>query len=169
MGTSPRIFPRKEACTVYTKQDFVELTAQLKKRLVLLAIPSVLLLGGIVFSLCIRLQGLTVGLTIALGVLLIFCYTLFISPLRSYRAHVEHALFGKVRKTEGCLKEMEETPLWRERLMLFPMIININDMNNEEDDRLFYFDARLPRPEWTEGTRLSLTSYDKLVTAWEKE
>lgn len=153
---------------MYTRQDYEELSAQLKKRLLLLAVPTVLLFAGIVASLCIRLQWLTVVLTLVLGFMIIFCYLMFISPVHYYRAHVEHALQGKVRHLEGCMKEMEETALWREGLLLWPMIVNINDMENEEDDRLFYYDARLPRPQWEKGTRLSITSYDKLVTGWEE-
>lgn len=154
---------------MYTKQDYDDLSAQLKKRLLLLAVPAALLLAGLVYSLVIRMQWLTVGLTLVLGCMIIFCYLMFISPIRYYRAHVQHALYGKVRQLEGCLKEMEETALWREGLLLWPMIININDMENEEDDRLFYYDARLPRPQWEKGTRLFITSYDKLVTCWEEK
>lgn len=159
---------RNEAPAMYTKQDFADLTAQLKKRLVLLSLPSAVLLGGIAVSLYYRIQWLTTILTIVLGAMLMFCYIFLVSPVRAYRTHVEHALYGKVRKTAGRFKEMEESPLWREGLLLYPMIININDMKNEEDDRLFYFDARLPRPDWQPGQKLALTSYDKLVTHWEE-
>ncbi len=152
---------------MYTKQDFDDLTAQLKKRRLILSLPCILLLGLIVYSLIIRLMWLTIALSILLGILLIFGITMFISPVSVYRRHVDHALYGRVRKTEGCLKEMEETPVWRDGLMLLPLIININDMKNEEDDRLFYYDGRRPLPGWDVGQRLLLTSYDKLITNWE--
>ncbi|MBQ4640771.1 MAG: hypothetical protein IJB69_09700 [Clostridia bacterium] len=152
---------------MYTKQDFDDLTAQLKKRRLVLSVPCVLLLGGIVFSLCIRLMWLTITLTILLGIVAIFGHTMFLSPVSVYRRHVDHALYGRVRKTEGCLKEMEENAVWRDGLMLVPLIINIGDMKNEEDDRLFYFDGRRPHPGWEMGQQLCLTSYDKLITAWE--
>ena len=152
---------------MYTKQDFDDLTAQLKKRRLILSLPCILLLGLIVYSLIIRLMWLTIALSILLGIILIFGITMFISPVSVYRRHVDHALYGRVRKTEGCLKEMEETPVWRDGLMLLPLIININDMKNEEDDRLFYYDGRRPLPGWDVGQRLLLTSYDKLITDWE--
>lgn len=152
---------------MYTKQDFDDLTAQLKKRRLILSLPCILLLGLIVYSLIIRLMWLTIALSILLGIILIFGITMFISPVTVYRRHVDHALYGRVRKTEGCLKEMEETPVWRDGLMLLPLIININDMKNEEDDRLFYYDGRRPLPGWDVGQRLLLTSYDKLITDWE--
>lgn len=152
---------------MYTKQDFDDLTAQLKKRRLILSLPCILLLGLIVYSLIIRLMWLTIALSILLGIVLIFGITMFISPVTVYCRHVDHALYGRVRKTEGCLKEMEETPVWRDGLMLLPLIININDMKNEEDDRLFYYDGRRPLPGWDVGQRLLLTSYDKLITDWE--
>ncbi len=153
---------------MYTHQDFEELTAQLKKRSTLLLIPCVLLFAALVYSLVIRLEWLTMVLTLMLGTVMIFGYTMFLSPVRLYRRHVEHGLKGRVRQTTGHLKEMEETPIWREGLMVVPMILNINDMKNEEDDRLFYFDGRQPRPDWQQGDKITLSSYDKLVTDWEK-
>ena len=45
----------------------------------------------------------------------------------------------------------------------------VGDMENPEDDRLFYYDANLPRPGWQKGEGLTLTSYDNRVVAWERK
>ena len=150
---------------MYTKQDFDDLTAQLKKRRLVLSVPCVLLLGGIVFSLCIRLMWLTITLTILLGIVAIFGHTMFLSPVSVYRRHVDHALYGRVRKTEGCLKEMEENAVWRDGLMLVPLIINIGDMKNEEDDRLFYYDVYKELPKIAIGSPVTVLSNDKMVAS----
>ncbi len=156
-------------CTVYTHQDYASLCAQKNKRLLLLLVPCLLLLGAVIYSFVIRVQWLTTLLTIVLGTVLLFGYTMFLAPVIAYLNHVDHALNGKVRQTTGWLKEVEEAAVWREGLEVIPLMININRMENEEDDRLFYWDARRPLPPWHLGGQVTLTSYDKLITDWKEE
>lgn len=160
---------RNEERTVYTLQDLEQINAQKKKRLFVLMLPCLLLLAVLVYSLTIRVQWLTTVVTILLGVVLIFGYTVFLSPLICYARHLNHALHGKTRKTSGYLKEVEEEAVYREGLQVKPMMISIDRIESEEDDRLFYWDANLPLPPWQLGQKITLTSYDKLVTDWEAE
>ena len=50
----------------------------------------------------------------------------------------------------------------------YPVTLNVGDQGREEDDRLFYMDANLPRPDWQAGETLTLTFYDNRVTAWRR-
>lgn len=154
---------------MYTAQDLHSITAQKNRRIILLLLPCALLTAGIIVSLMYRMQWLTALLTALMCCLLLFCITMFIRPLVLYARHVQHALYGKTRETTGCLKSVEETAIDREGLLLHPLIININRMENEEDDRLFYWDGRLPLPDWQPGQKITLTSYDKLITGWNAE
>lgn len=154
---------------MYTTADLTAVTQQKNKRIALLAIPGALLLSGIVVSLIFRLEWLTSLLSVVLGILLIFCLDMFILPLHRYEKHLAHALGGKTRQNTGWLKEMEENLVVKEGLPFYPVILNINKMENEEDDRLFYWDAHTPRPDWQPGQKLTLTSYDKRITAWQAE
>ena len=47
-------------------------------------------------------------------------------------------------------------------------MINVGVMEDEKDDRLFYYDANLPRPDWQAGETLTITAHDKSVGAWER-
>ena len=154
---------------MYTTADLMAVSRQKNKRIGLLAIPVLLLLAGIVVSLIVRVEWLTSLLSMVLGILLVFCLDMFILPLHRYEKHLAHALGGKTRQVTGCLKEMEETAVDKEGLPFYPLIININKMENEEDDRLFYWDARRPLPPWHLGGQVTLTSYDKLITDWKEE
>ena len=49
----------------------------------------------------------------------------------------------------------------RDGVKYYPMMISVGDMENPEDDRLFYFDANLPRPDWKTGEMLTVTAHDK--------
>lgn len=154
---------------MYTMEDYLSVTRQKNKRLILLLIPCLLLAAGIVYSFTVRLEWLTTVLTIVLGIVAIFCLDMFILPLTHYEKHLAHALNGKTRQITGCLKEMEDNVVDKDGLSFYPVIININKMENEEDDRLLYWDALLPRPQWEIGQKLTFTSYDKRITAWQAE
>ena len=46
------------------------------------------------------------------------------------------------------------------------MTLNGGDMESQEDDRLFYYDANLPRPDWKRGEQITVTAHDKALGAW---
>lgn len=153
---------------MYTEQDFRDIQAQIKKRLLLLAIPTALLLAGIVVSLVFRIQALTIVLTAVLGCMWIFCYGLLLAPLRAYERHLDDVLHGITRTTTGAFKEMEEQVVDRDGVKYYPMMLNVGSMEDEADDRLFYYDANLPRPDWKPGEMLTVTAHDKALGAWER-
>ena len=63
-------------------------------------------------------------------------------------------------------KEMETQIVMRDGVQYYPMMISVGDMEDPEDDRLFYYDAYLPRPDWKPGELLTLTAHDKALGAW---
>ncbi len=153
---------------MYTEQDYSAISAQFKKRVLVASIPAVLLLGGIVWSFIVRIKWLTMLLTALTGAYCVFMHGMLIAPIAAYRRHIANALTGRTRKTTGIFKEMETTAVQREGVQYFPMLITVGDPADPEDDRLFYYDANLPRPDWTSGQKLTITSHDKFVADWEK-
>lgn len=154
---------------MYTEQDYQDICAQVKKRLTALLIPSVLLLAGVIASFVFRQRILTMALSGLLGAAFVFCYGLFVSPVTAYRRHLDEVLHGRVHQTVGAFKEMEEVSVLREGVRYYPMLISVGDMKDPEDDRLFYYDANLPRPDWQVGERIAVTAHDKALGAWEKQ
>ncbi len=153
---------------MYTEQDYLDICGQVKRRLALLAIPAALLLAGVILSFVFRIKWLTTALSLVLGTGLIFCYGLLVSPVTAYRRHLDEVLHGRVRTTTGAFKEMEETVVMREGVKYYPLLISVGDMDDPEDDRLFYYDANLPRPDWKQGDMLTVTAHDKSLGAWAK-
>lgn len=153
---------------MYTEQDYREIRAQIKKRSLMLAVPAALLLAGVIVSFVFRVKWLTNVLSLMLGAGLIFFYGLLISPLNAYRRHLDEVLHGRVRTATGAFKEMEETPVMRDGVKYYPMLLNVGDMEDPEDDRLFYYDANLPRPDWKIGETITVTAHDKALGAWER-
>ena len=151
---------------MYTEQDFLDIRAQARRRFITLSIPAALLLAGVVVSFLYRVRWLTMGLTILLGAFAIFAYGLLLYPVVAYGRHLDDVLHGRVRSLTGAFKEMEESAVIREGVYYYPMMLNVGDMEDPEDDRLFYYDANLPRPDWKKGETLTVTAHDKALGAW---
>ena len=152
---------------MYQSQDLADNRAQLRSRRLAVYIPAGLLLILTLVSFFLRWpQGVTAALTILFCSVVIFCYTLLISPVKIYGRHLDHALHGHTHETRGAFVGFEAEPVTREGLLFYPMTINVGATLRENGDRLFYYDAHLPLPDWQAGETLTLTSYDNRVTAW---
>ena len=151
---------------MYTEQDYTDICNQLKRRWLALGIPAVLLFMAVIVSFVLRIRWLTIVLSVLLGAFCIFSYGMLLSPVIAYRRHLDEVLHGKVRSTTGVFKEMENQPVMRDGVRYYPMMISVGDMENPEDDRLFYYDANLPRPDWKMGETLTVTAHDKSLGAW---
>ena len=151
---------------MYTEQDYTDICNQLKRRWLALGIPAAVLFVAVIVSFVFRIKWLTIALSVALGAFCIFSYGMLLSPVIAYRRHLDEVLHGKVRNTTGAFKEMESQPVMRDGVKYYPMMISVGDMENPEDDRLFYYDANLPRPDWKTGETLTVTAHDKSMGAW---
>ena len=150
---------------MYQQKDRDENQHQLKRRLLALSVPMVFFLAGIAVSLLrnVRLQWLTILLTIVGGALAIFCYGMFISPIVHYGRHLRNVLDGRKRETTGLVREIAIQSCIREGVEYYPMTINVGEKSDEADDRLFYYDAHKGMPPIAPGDRITVVSHDKAV------
>ena len=159
---------RKEESALYTEQDYADICAQVKRRELALGIPALLLLAAVIVSFFFRIKWLTMTLSVLLGAGCIFGYGMLLYPVIAYRRHLDEVLHGRVRSVTGAFKEMEEQAVMRDGVKYYPMMLSVGNMEDPEDDRLFYYDANLPRPEWQIGEMLKVTAHDKALGAWER-
>ncbi len=150
---------------MYQISDWEENRQQLKRRSLALLAPMALFLAGIVVSLLpnIRLQWLTILLTILGGALAIFCYGMFINPVLSYSRHLKNVLEGRTKETTGRLTEISSQSCIREGVEYYPMTVNIGAKNEQADDRLFYYDVHKGMPPFAPGDMVTVVSHDKAV------
>ena len=153
---------------MYTEQDFQDIQKQLRTRWLAVGVPSLLLLAAVAASFILRVKWLTIALSLILGAEFIFFHGLLISPLAAYRNHLNNVLHGKTRTATGTFKEMEEQSVMRDGVRYYPLMISVGNVNDPEDDRLFYYDANLPRPDWKPGDTLTVTAHDKAMGAWKR-
>ena len=151
---------------MYTEQDYEDICSQVKRRWMALGVPALVLLGLVIVTFVFRIKWLTMALSVLLGAYCIFCYGMLLSPVIAYGRHLDEVLHGRVRSTTGAFKEMETQAVMRDGVKYYPMMISVGDMEDPEDDRLFYYDANLPRPDWKVGEMLTVTAHDKSLGAW---
>lgn len=153
---------------MYSQKSYQENRQQLKSRLLFVCLPVLALFVLMLVSFFLRWpEAVTVVLSVVTFGLSIFCYSMFISPIRAYGKHIDHALNGRTRQITGSFLVMEEETVWRDGVRFYAFMISVGDKKEEENHRLFYMDANFPRPEWKEDDLLLITSYDNRVTAWE--
>ena len=153
---------------MYTQQELDQILAQRKKRWLLLAIPEVILVACLVYSLVIRVEWLTTLISCIAGGLLIFVYDLALKPLSCYVRHLQGVLQGRTRTLEGIFKHVDMQPSMVDGVAYRGMIVSAGDPADEEDDRLFYFDMEKPFPAITAGDRLRVTYHARAVAQLEK-
>ncbi len=159
-------FAKERDHAVYTEQDYADICAQVKRRRLLIAIPAAALLAAVIVSFVFRIRWLTMALSVLLGAGLIFCHGLLVSPVTAYRRHLNDVLHGRTRTTTGAFKDMEDVAVMRDGVKYYPVMLSVGNMDDPEDDRLFYYDANLPLPDWKRGDMLTVTAHDKSLGAW---
>ena len=155
---------------MYAEEDRTFVRAQLRRRLLLVAIPAALLMAVAVgvFVLCqIRHQSwgwiFACTVTIFVGVCFLFLDGVYIRPMRLYARHVEYMLTGRMRETTGILTEVADAAIDKDGVDCYAVNVNVGEKGDPQDDRLLYFDALKGRPNIQPGTRVTVLSNDKMI------
>ena len=159
---------------LYSQDDLNNVCKMLKKRWWVTSVPAVAILSA---AIAIFVYGqlnrndtlwmLTAALTVLGGGFFCFFYGVYVRPVRIYRKHLTYMLGGRMRSTTGVYKSFAEDKSDREGLECYAMLINVGDKDDPEDDRLFYYDAHKAKPSVPFGTRITVQSNDKMVSAIE--
>lgn len=145
---------------MYQEQELTNIQSQQKKRWLLLMIPCAALLIGLIASLFVRQEAVTDALTLALGILLIFCYDLCIKPLRCYERHLNNVLHGRVHELTCAYSHMDEDISLVDGVAYRAMTFITYDEKNKPFERMFYFDVQKPVPEIPAGAKVCVTYHD---------
>lgn len=158
---------------MYTEQELTELRAQKKKRMLCLFIPAALIVIAMAAVLVIRSQRamedtqaqiIVDVLTLLLGVLFIGGWGLFIKPLSCYERHIENLLHGRTHVCEdGTFSHLEEDESMVDGVAYYAMTLHCLDEKKKPYERLFYYDALKPRPDFKEGEPLRVVYHDRFV------
>ncbi len=149
--------------TIYSENDLNAIKQQKNKRLIMLAIPCVILLAVLVYSLVIRLEWLTSAATLLIGVILIAGYDFAIKPLSCYQKHLMNCLHGRTRECDLPFVSLSENVDVVDGVRCRQLLCADIDGKGRPYERLFYFDAEKEFPDASEGDMLHIIHYDLTV------
>lgn len=161
MSSEIHLQARKSA--IYSEQDHSVITGQLKKRWLITAIPCVLLLAVLVYSLIIRQEWLTTTCTILIGGILIAGYDLFIKPIACYRRHLSDVLYGRARESTLPFLAVSEDINLVDGVAYRSVTCQDVDGKGRLYERLFYFDAAKAFPDFQAGDMLRIIHHDLVI------
>ena len=142
-----------EPSSLFSAQDQAAIRAQLKKRLILVLIPVLALLGAAIYFAIQRNEVATDVLTIVSLSSLIFCYDLFLKPLRCYQRHLDNVISGRRRAVDLPFLAISDDISLVDGVPYRAMTCTDLDAKGRPYDRLFYFDAEKPFPAIAAGER----------------
>lgn len=144
---------------------------RIRKVLALLGVGMAVAAAGIVASLIWRdpthmhnaneqaSQYIAIGITLLWGAITIFLWSMKLTPLLCYRRYLKEIGRGLSREVEGRVVRFEKDATFREGLTFYAMLVNIGQTDDQEDERLLYWDARLDRPGVEPGDRVCIRAH----------
>ena len=157
---------------LYSEKDLEAIRGQLKKRLLMILLVSVLFLCAIVYTLVLddhkdhRPEALTTALVLLWGFFLIFGWDLFCHPLRCYAKHLETALHGRGHEVEVEFSRTESDSSVVDGVTYRDLVFLGEADKHGDRDRLFYWDAQLPDPPFKKGDQVLVRYYDRFMTGY---
>ena len=156
---------------MYTEADRAAAQAEIRKRRRIVIMPAIAIIiaavGVFVFCQTRRADwGWIVAclLTILAGGYVVFMGGVYWRPMSLYQRHVNDMLDGRMRETEGVLREVAEAPQDKNGLECYALWVNIGVKNDPEDDRLLYYDAWKGKPTIQPGACVKAWSNDKIIS-----
>ena len=147
-----------EPSSLFSAQDQAAIRAQLKKRLILVLIPVLVLLGAAIYFAIQRNEVVTAVLTIVSLSVLIFCYDLFLKPLRCYQRHLDNVISGRRRAVDLPFLAISDDISLVDGVPY--MTCTDLDAKGRPYDRLFYFDAEKPFPAIAPGETVRVVHHE---------
>lgn len=148
---------------MYDQKDFQANLQQLRRELLALGLLSIPFLAGIIVSFVLRIQWLTVTLSILYGAIAIFLYNLRIAPVTAYRRYLRDISRGLRREAQGTLVRLDSDETFKEGVRFYTLVVNIDPKLDPEGERLFYYDVCKPLPPSRVGDQVHVLSHGNYV------
>lgn len=113
-------------------------------------------------------QIITIAVTLVWGAIIIFFWSMKLSPRLSYRRYLREIHSGISRDVEGVIVALDEDTAFRDGLSFYRMVVNVGDLEAEEDERILYWDAQMGKPELAVGDRVAARAHGNDIIGLEK-
>jgi len=155
---------------MYTIEDLNTEKKHTRNLYYLLAVPILLLTGSCVYGMVMHLnrndsyQWLSYLSLLIAGLLVLFFDGLFIMPKRAYQRHLKDMLFGRNHELQVRFKHVDMDICVKDGVSFKHVIFSEgDDINNDENDRSFYFDIKKDFPAMSIGETVIVKSHDRRI------
>lgn len=104
-------------------------------------------------------QILTIAVTAVLGAVILFLWSMKLSPRLAYRKYLAETYRGLSRVVCGEVKGIDADLSYREGLYFWGCVVSVGNLDDPEDDRLLYWDAQLGRPPFAAGDSVCVKAH----------
>ena len=141
---------------LYSENDLLQISAQLKKRYFLLGTFLLIPLALFVWSLVIRLEWLTMVSVFLFFAAAVFVVDLFCLPLHRYKKLLSSALTGRSHTETLEYKETEADPSVVDGVTCLGLIFLGQPDKHGTREQRFYWDSEIPLPAFCAGDQVTL-------------
>lgn len=146
---------------LYSDNDLQRAQSAIKSRLTFFFLIVAVALAVLVAALILRYKIPAIALTVLFSWIAYFYLSTKALPWIRYRRFLREMGEGLSRVTEGRFVLVGESSRMVDGVEVYDFVLRVGD--EEEDERLFLWDADKPRPEIAEGQLMRIISYSNYV------
>ncbi|MBQ1255810.1 MAG: hypothetical protein IIX93_00850 [Clostridia bacterium] len=146
---------------MYTEKDFLHANKQKKIRVTLFAFMAAAFLALMFVFNTMRIQPLSIFTAVAGFMVSYFIWSFKVSPWVKYDKHLKEVRTGQKRETACEIMYFTDETRLVDGVEVHELVARVG--KEEEDERLYYWDADKKRPDLKEGDKVSIVSYGNFV------
>ena len=152
---------------LYSDKDLHQISAQVKKRYVVLGVILAVILGLFIYSLIIRKEWMSIVLFALIGFIAVFVIDLFCLPLQRYKKLVLSALSGRTHTESLVYDHAESEPSLVDGVPCLGLIFLGEPDKHGTREQRFYWDREIPLPVFQSGSQVTLKYTGKNIIGYE--
>ena len=152
---------------LYSDKDLQQISAQVKKRYVVLGVILAVILGLFIYSLIIRKEWMSIVLFALIGFIAVFVIDLFCLPLQRYKKLVLSALSGRTHTESLVYDHAESEPSLVDGVPCLGLIFLGEPDKHGTREQRFYWDREIPFPAFQSGSQVTLKYTGKNIIGYE--
>ncbi len=152
---------------LYSENDLLSLSSQLKKRYTLMGVILAVILGLFIYSMIIRVEWLSVVLFAFFCAFAVFFIELFCLPLHRYKKLVQSALKGRTHTETLFFDHEEAEPSLVDGVLCTGLILLGEPDKHGIREQRYYWDKELPLPAFNSGDQLTIKYTGKNIIGYE--
>ena len=152
---------------LYSEKDIRQITAQLKKRYLLLGCGLAVILALFIVSMIIRVEWLSMVLFFLFCAVAVFVIELFCLPLHRYKKLIVSALTGRTHTGVFEYEQAEENISVVDGVSCRGLLFLGEPDKHGTREQRYYWDCEIPLPDFRAGDQVTLKYTGRNIIGWQ--